>query len=319
MRKLLSVAALVLVALSWVMCEDTGDLGFGMGDDDAIDDDDAVDDDDAIDDDDAVDDDDVVDDDDAVEPSLVVFSAIGDVPYDEDEHDLLRAYIAEHNALDPSEFVIHLGDFKPYNTPCSPEVFGAVATTLRTFEVPVFVVPGDNEYNDCADPVAALTLWRETFAQMHAEWDSGPDATHQPDRLENFAWMVDRVLFVGVNVVGGSVHDEDEWTLRLTEDAEWLEQQFQAHGDDIAAAVVFSHATLGESHDIFLSRFRAASAALGLPVLYLQGDAHGWNQERPWQEQNILRVSVDADGADPVIITVHDEGDTFRFNRTPFE
>jgi hypothetical protein len=283
------------------------------------DDDDAADDDDATDDDDAADDDAATDDDDATDEASVRFSAIADVPYDDDEHEKLRAYIAEHNALDPSAFVIHLGDFKPYNTDCSEEVFGAVAKTLRTFEAPVFLVPGDNEYNDCKDPVTALSLWRTTFAEFAQNWNGAPVVQRQETRIENFAWVQDRVLFVGINLVGGDVHDEDEWATRMEDDARWVESNFAAEAGNIDAAVLFSHATLGDNQAPFLARFRAASATLGLPVLYIQGDQHAWRQERPWDEQNILRVALEADGADPVVVSVHASGETFRFERNPFE
>jgi len=240
------------------------------------------------------------------------------VPYNASQQVALEAYIPRHNALEPSPlFVAHVGDIKAYDDPCDSELFGGVATTLGVFDVPVLMVPGDNEYNDCDDPPAALALWRTTFIPL-AEGMPGAVA-RQDVRSENFAFVEGGVLFVGVNVVGGSVHDAKEWAQRLDEDADWLEARFVEHAAVIDAAVVISHATLGEGHGEFLTRFRAASATLNKPVLYLQGDEHDWNFDRPWAEQNIQRMSVDGGSADPVVVSVHREGETFRFDQTPFE
>ena len=308
----LAVPLVLLSSVLLVRCTGSPVVDFGQADDD-----DATDDDDAADDDDSTNGGD--DDDDADSPPSMLFSAIADVPYDAEDQEKLEAYIVEHNALNPSSFVAHLGDFKSASADCSEALFSGVATTLRAFDVPVFLVPGDNEYNDCDDPVAALALWRATFAEFATQWPASPAVTHQDGRVENRAWVQERVLFVAINLVGGNIHDEAEWSGRMEDDAIWLESNFATHGRDIDAAVLLSHATLGANQEPFLLRFRAASATLGLPVLYLQGDQHAWREERPWEEQNILRVALEAGGADPVVIAVHATGETFRFDRAPFD
>ena len=60
--------------------------------------------------------------------------------------------------------------------------------------------------------------------------------------------------------------------------------------------MVFGHANMDktEKFKVFVEKFRSIAAAFQKPILYLQGDGHYWIHDRPWKEQNIQRVQVDA-------------------------
>ncbi len=248
-----------------------------------------------------------------------LFTVIGDVPYNDDQREGLIAIIDAHNTRATSEFVVHVGDIKPGADPCDEGVYEDISGLLKNFNTPTFMVLGDNEYNDCDNPEAALVLWNEYFLHFNDNWEFSHTVEYQEERPENFAWVENSVLFVGLNLVGSSVHDQAEWDKRLADDADWVEEQFELQKNDIETAVLFGHANMTEvgpeKFTSFTDRFRASAKAFGKPVLYMQGDGHFWFENRPWPEKNILRVQIEG-GANAVQVTVDPNlEDPFVFDR----
>ena len=249
-----------------------------------------------------------------------VFTVIGDVPYNEEQKEGLAKMIEVHNAKANSEFVVHVGDIKPGADPCDEAVYENISGMLKKFDTPVFMVLGDNEYNDCSDPDEALGFWNQYFLHFNENWEFGQQVSYQEQRSENFAWTQEGVLFLGLNLVGSSVHDQGEWEKRLGEDADWLEEQLKLHGENIEALVVIGHANMTEigpeKFETFTERFRAYARDFTKPVLYLQGDGHFWFRNRPWPEQNILRLQIEG-GATAIQVSVDpDLEEPFSFDRT---
>ncbi len=256
----------------------------------------------------------------AVKLDTVVFSVIGDVPYNSDQRDGLIAMIQTHNTRANSAFVVHVGDIKPGADPCDEAVFQDVSGILREFTAPTFMILGDNEYNDCNDPAAALQLWNQYFLNLHQNWSFDHEITYQENRSENFSWVQDKVMFLGLNLVGSDVHDQAEWDIRLTDNAEFLQEIVTAHKDSSKALVVFGHANMVElgpdKFKPFTDVLRSVAADFNKPVLYMQGDGHFWFMNRPYDgEQNILRVQIEG-GATAVQVTVDpNKEQPFSFDR----
>ena len=98
-----------------------------------------------------------------IEMQPLVFSVMGDVPRSAYEDTLIQKQIASHNRFSPSEFMLHVGDIKNGNSPCTEENNIKVAGYLKKLSVPTFIVPGDNEWNDCTDPDQAWQYWIKHF------------------------------------------------------------------------------------------------------------------------------------------------------------
>lgn len=250
----------------------------------------------------------------------VVFTAIGDVPYNDWQRDTIVKVIAKHNQISKSEFVIHVGDIKPGQTPCEETIYQEVSNILKEFTIPTFIILGDNEYNDCVDPVQGLAWWNQYFLNFHKKWSFEPVIATQTERPENFSFIKNKVLFIGINIVGSTVHDQNEWTTRLSDDAHWVEENLEIHKDNIEATVVFGHANIVElnptTFQTFTVPFLAAADSFGKPVLYLQGDGHVYFKNKPWPEQNITRVQIDG-GHRALEVTVDpNKTNPFSFNRT---
>ena len=160
----------------------------------------------------------------------------------------------------------------------------------------------------------------------------GWQTERQAERPENFAFVHRGVLFIGLNVVGGRIHDPAEWARRFKQNNDWVEAQYAKHKEGVRAAVVFVQANVvgqGKPKTAvnilfkpFTSRFAELSAAFGKPVLFVHADGHKWIRDRPWKKsQNVTRVQVDLIQAKfpPVQVTVKEkpgkDGEIFAFDR----
>lgn len=249
------------------------------------------------------------------EPSAVTFYAMGDVPYAPGEDELLPKQIAV--LPNDADFVVHVGDIKPGAPPCDEAVYTKVAGMLRKSSAPVFIIPGDNEWNDCLNPDEAWQFWDRHFMRFDAKWKHKLDVSRQPDRAENFAFVRRHVLFVGLNIVGGRVHDADEWKQRHAADLEWLRLNLRQSGDAVSSLVIFGHAHPGPNHKDVFEPLADDARKFQKPILYLHGDGHKWLHNRPFGAKNILRVQVDQGGiAPPLRVTVtNDPEQPFQFDR----
>ena len=250
---------------------------------------------------------------------LVTFAAMGDVPYSAREQQKLRADIRALNSDPNIDFVIHLGDIKTGATPCHREAYDVVATILGESQHPLFIIPGDNEWNDCpgGDAAKAWELWSSHFFDFDQRWPLPFTVKRQTGRGENFAFVYKGVLFVGVNLVGKPVHDPEEWRRRHAQNLAWTRRAMQQHGDAVSQVIIFGHASPIRHHVDFFDGLVEEAAKLAKPVLYLHGDGHYWLRDYPFAAQNIERVQVDQGAiAPPVIVTVtSDPRQPFVFDR----
>lgn len=252
----------------------------------------------------------------------LVFSAMGDVPYSSSEAPTLQRQIRDHNRFSAAEFMVHIGDIKSGTSSCSESVYRNVAGWLRPLAVPTYILPGDNETTDCSSPSQAWTYWTRYFTDFEAGYCGAPVTAHQSVRRENLAFITKGVLCVGIDMPSPPASiNQTVWNAMLLQDADWVTQQFADHRSEVRAAVVFSQDGPGDSkQNVFFTRFRAAAAAFGKPVLLLHGDDHSWKNDHPFAEANIERICLNNGGdEDPVQVTVTmDPQDPFVPLRNPW-
>jgi hypothetical protein len=213
--------------------------------------------------------------------ATATFYAIGDVPYtDEQAIDLAQQMDAIPASAD---FVIHVGDIRSAvdNTRCTLTEYQNVARILQRSRVPVFLVPGDNEWNDCPNRAQAWTFWLDTFTAFESSvdrWNPPLVMERMPNRPETFAFIHRRTLFVGLNLVGGQVHDAVEWQVRLTTQLAWLKDLLLRHYG--LPTVLFGHANPVANHAVFFNGLRdfVRDDFGEIPFLYLNGDRHRYVQ-----------------------------------------
>lgn len=249
--------------------------------------------------------------------SLVTFSAMGDGPYKTADWNRLRHQIGHENRAAKAKFVIHVGDIASGTDALPESRYTRVAEILKGSKAPLFIIPGDNEWNDLDNPEIGWGYWVKHYTDFELHFDVPWTVERQDIRRENFAFVLDGVLFVGINLVGGTVHDKEEWRVRQEQDAEWVRAQFNTHGKEVRAAVILGHAQPNEKHNAFFEPTIPVIAAFGKPVLYLHGDGHVWQKEKGWRAPNLWRVQVDQIGkGPPVRVTVTEKPKKpFRFDR----
>jgi len=252
---------------------------------------------------------------------VISFSAVGDVPYSEKDFSELREQIKAHNNSATSKFFIHLGDIKTGAQSCTEDRYSKVSDVLKELNIPTFIVPGDNENNDCPDADEAFLYWNKYFLHFHENWEIPYNISYQNVRKENFTWLEEGVLFIGLNLLGGRIHDAAEWKTRLTQNSEWVSELIDQNKDKADAIVVFGHANVTdfspEKYKLFTDVFRKKAEEFGKPVLYLHGDGHMWIKDRPWPEKNILRVQVDSGPRIIRVKIIRSLDNPFFFDRDP--
>jgi chitodextrinase len=248
--------------------------------------------------------------------SPVTFSVIGDIPYGGSE-DLFQEYVDDHNLMSPADFFVHVGDIMSQGS-CPEPSYALVSDIMSQLAVPAFVIPGDNEWNDCNDPAAAWILWETWFSEFEQRFCGTPSIEAQPVRRENFAFVDRGVLFVGLNLVGGAVHDRAEWDVRLQQDADWVNQQFTQKQGQVRAAVVFGHAPRDGSRDIFFNQFDVSAVAFGKPIMFIHGNGHSWRYSTNWGAPNIWRIQVEKNDPPLEFTVTMDPVDPFVFERDPW-
>jgi hypothetical protein len=278
----------------------------------------------------------------AAEP--IVFSAMGCGPYTPADKPAVTFYVQQENRERASEFMVHLGDvFKkppikksapgeplyPDQLPSEAEYHWTADLLTASNTVPTWIVPGDNEWNDLEDPGQGWEWWQKYYAKFDEHFQPAWKTERQPERPENFAFERKGVVFIGINLVGGRVHNAAEWAVRLPQDAAWIKEVLTRPSmAEVRAAVVFCQANpfaikTGEPKDKFTSflvPFRQSAAEWKKPLLFLHSDGHVWVDDQPWPEKNIRRIQVDKwDTKFPTVqFTVADTGDAktiFTFNR----
>lgn len=237
--------------------------------------------------------------------TLLTFSAMGDVPYTPQDYILLPRQVA--GLPKESAFVVHVGDIKTGKMPCLPIIYETVADILAESQIPLFIIPGDNEWNDCANPDAGWKLWLKHFNRFDERWKYDFTVKRQPLRDENFAFIHSEVLLIGINLVGGRVHDPDEWKRRHRENLDWTRQHLEQQTEAVRSAIVFGHALPMKIHEDYFSGLTEAAIQFKKPILYLHGDGHKWIRDRPFKATNLERIQVDQGGiAPPITVTITD-------------
>jgi hypothetical protein len=207
-----------------------------------------------------------------------------------------------------AEFLIHLGDIKRGPARCDKETLDEIDMQLRLSPIPVFVVVGDNEFNDCKNisPAKALSLWRKTFARYDKKhWEHKLKVGQMPNRPEIFYFIHKNTLYFGLNVVGGIVHDQNEWDSRHADQLTWVKRLMLQNKEKVSAVVLFGHANPGPDQSSFFNPFilfLRFKFPRKIPALYLCGDSHKWSYDLCYHNVgNLLRVRLTRGLVEPIV------------------
>lgn len=230
-------------------------------------------------------------------------------------HELDKLHASE------GSFLIHLGDIRDGKPDpesgeprsCDEPLYQSISTIFESSPVPTFFIPGDNGWLDCADADEAYTLWEQYLFEYNTRtdlnWPALPSAvSRHENHPELFAFLLEDVLFLGQGLPGTGRDTVNAWTPRgdyLAANAAWTKLHFAANAGNMAAVVIFGHASATANEAYFLELEKLADdLAYGKPPILFLEDAHAFVVETGYRgRSNILRIATE-DTVTPMSITV---------------
>jgi hypothetical protein len=251
------------------------------------------------------------------------FYAISDNSHNPDLLSELGELPEEHG-----EWLIHLGNWGRHNyTMCSEDDYEKVAKLYVSSSVPVFFVPGMNEWNNCPDYDASQAMWRKLFVDYEKNWDMkwkrrGYEVKRQWNREENFAFAFKDAVYIGLNMVGGQIHDQSEWDLRLDDNFQWVNDNVEKNWDSKLIVMFGSSGMIPKNDRFFDSLAKRAEkwAADGRDLEFLfvkensnklrlfQGATYGSNKS------NLSVLNIESNTWPPTKISLDTNRYTMKFD-----
>ena len=239
-------------------------------------------------------------------PGSVTFYVTADAPYDLSAEEKLSSDL---KTLSPTaSLLVHLGNLQEASvTLCQTSRYESVAALLRESPVPTFVLPGQEDVNNCPDPKVAFDFWKNSFRFFHRHFD-GHEALHvmsESVQYENFAIVHQGVLFLGLHLVGGRVHDSEDFLFRNQYNYEWVMGMSKQYQDKVRAVVVLANARPGEKiNQRLFDLLGDFWKSFTLPVAYVHANSGlpgGTQAYSPFEglEDRVIAIQVGNSGENP--------------------
>ena len=259
---------------------------------------------------------------------------------------LTPQFIAAVNADSDVSGVLNVGDIHSGKSFCTADYDNQIAALWSAFRDPLVYTPGDNEWSDChktgegggkyniatgaidfiangsyaqGNPSANLALVRSTFftkpgrtlgsGKLRVTSQAKEYDRHFPtdkNYVENVRWEQQDIVFVTLNIPGGSNNDDDNWygtptksqaqideiTQRTAADLRWLDAAFAyADHEHAKAVVIMEQADMWDldgkaashiaNYEPFIASIASNTMAFGKPVLLMNGDSHAYRSDNP--------------------------------------
>lgn len=245
-------------------------------------------------------------------PTSISFYVMADAPYSDYERtDIMPQQIEGLDNNDGAAFLVHLGDLQKVRVDeCSEYAYTSATEILRKSALPVFVLPGDNDINDCPTLEHGEAMWREYYYKFdELYWEHDFEMARWGTLDESFAFLHNGILFIGLNIIGGTPTSWKEWRTRHALHLRKVKAIMTSHAEDFSIAVLLGHATPSRFHeDFFLGQHGIAKFVeeMDKPFLHLHGDLHEWSEwEGAFDVDNYMMVSLDqGENAPPIRVEI---------------
>lgn len=171
------------------------------------------------------------------------FALFGDAPYEPASVAKVEALIQDVNSFPGLQWVIHVGDTKHGDQPCSDEFLRGRFDLYQAFALPLVFTPGDNDWFDCVGEAAGGFDDHERLAYLRRLYFPDPARTSgarsmavrsqalEPDYqefVENVLWVHGDVVYVTVHLIGltRSSTDPEAAHRRLDAAIAWIHTAF---------------------------------------------------------------------------------------------
>lgn len=198
---------------------------------------------------------------------------------------------------------------------CRPEDFLVVHDIVKELSpVASLHVLGDNEWIDCnqEDVEFAWNEWHRLYVGLEGNWTHDLDIVRlEGNRSASFYFVHKATLFIGLNIVGGKILDqENEWDPRLEFLANWTQELILEHVVRTKSAngvILMAHADPNKSdkNDLFftpMAAFINNTLENRYPIMYLHGDGHEWRYATEFMDQASFLQVQHPGGVDPPVM-----------------
>jgi hypothetical protein len=212
----------------------------------------------------------------------VVFGALGDAPYNDAEVERLELVIDRMNA-EKLAFVVHVGDIGASDIACTDGYLFERQRQFGRIRHPFLLLPGDNEWSDCSNPMDRLRSWRRIFCGA----ETIPKLERQRgEYCEHVRWEAGGWVFVALNVPGRDNNvRHPEHGPRMEAVFAWLDEAAKL-GANAKGLVVLMQANpfTTAPRDGFASlrrRLQDLGARYPRRIVLIHGDTHLYRDDEP--------------------------------------
>lgn len=237
------------------------------------------------------------------EDTITKFFVIADCPYDYNErYNLMPKHISELES--DGEFLVHLGDLMyAMQDRCGEQYYAIASEILQKAKMPTLVLPGDNDINDCPSIDHGEAMWMKYFHKFDEKWDHSLPLTRWGKLDESFGMLRKGVLYIGLNMVGGTPYSYSEKVERHELHLQMVKALFEEHKGKFKVIVLLKHADPGRNHQDFFNgegRFIDLIARMGIPTIHFHGDNHYYfEKEEEYGVDNYVRISLVGESQGP--------------------
>ncbi|KAL3816623.1 hypothetical protein ACHAXA_004805, partial [Cyclostephanos tholiformis] len=245
--------------------------------------------------------------------TITTFYLIADCPYSANEREnLMPAYIGQLSS--DAEFLVHLGDLQNAQADnCEEWAYQSASSILHESRVPTFVLPGDNDINDCINVTHGKEMWAKYFKRIDERWNHDFDVIRWGELDESFSFLHKGVLYIGLDIPGGTPYNLSVTEERFDEHLERINSILKGLSDSEYKVIVLlgqvdpTYGQAGNSQ-VFFEIIADIVKNIGKPTVYFHGDFHKYYELEGggYDVDNFLRISLDGESISPPIVAVMD-------------
>jgi hypothetical protein len=236
----------------------------------------------------------------------VTFYATSNIPYNQDQE---KQFINDLSTIpNDAEFVAHLGNIQDASVSMCPESRPyEVASMLKRSPVPVFLVPGAEDWIECPRQNFALNTWLDVFGEFDRKFNSPLAVKRSKGNPELFVILHNGVLFFGLHLVSGTLQDPDGQMSREQDMKNFFFGMLNFYKEQFRAVVMLGNARPGPQQKAFFDTIGDSLNRARAPVAYIHADSGvGSVQYTPIPElPNVVGIQVPSGSVQkPLKITV---------------
>lgn len=186
---------------------------------------------------------------------------------------------------------------------CGEQYYAIASQILQKAKMPTLVLPGDNDINDCPSIDHGEAMWMKYFHKFDEKWDHSLPLTRWGKLDESFGMLRKGVLYIGLNMVGGTPYSYSEKVERHELHLQMVKSLFDEHRGKFKVIVLLKHADPGRNHQDFFSGeggFIDLIARMGIPTIHFHGDNHYYfEKEEEYGVDNYVRISLVGESQGP--------------------